>query len=363
MATTPPNLDQIDDDAQIEAELQRLKSEQQEPPKVPDEADTGIPPAEPEPPPKVIVEPEGAKPAEPTPAKPAEKPKEPTPAEQQAWGTLKRQLREKDRELAELRRQMQQPPPAEPKPPEKPREPTYEDDPAEYLKRRIEAQEAEIRGLRIQREQNDAINAVRQAEVEFERTHGDYREALKHLEETEVNEWEKSGAAQFQVGQLKQAVEAGRGGNRQLKPYADQVDAISRRDDVQTMAEQQNREPEDVAMWLIARDTYMSGRRQQVWQGAQALGRNPAEIAYELAQGRGYQPKTAQATQKDTASAARQRVLQAKEISAATRSLSDSSTADGGSPGPKVIRNRNDVLNLDDDALDALIESGRFREL
>lgn len=355
------SLDQIDEQAAIEAELKRLK--QDAPPEPPEGTDTGIPPiaTEEEKKPLVEVKPESEEPPKPEEPKPPPKPEpEKTPEERAREGTLRRLLRERDREIAELRRQVS--PPAEEKKDDKPKAPTYEDDPAEYLKGRLDAQAQEIERLRGEKQQQDALALIRQQEADFERQHPDYKDALKHLEEREVRLWEKSGFANAQVGQLKEAVRQARNGNQQLKPYADHLDKVSQREDVVALAEKEGREPEDVAAWVIARDTYMVGRRQQVWEGAQALGRNAAEIAYELATDSGYHP-VEQGKPADTGEAARQRVLQAKQISEASRSLSESATGESGGEGPRVIRNRSQVLQLNDDELDALIASDKFREL
>ena len=127
-------------------------------------------------------------------------------------------------------------------------------------------------------------------------------------------------------------------------------------------AEKENIDPEEAAAFVIARDTWLTNRRDLLAAGARAQGKSVAEIAYEEAVDRGWNsnppdPKASAAEQ-----AARQRVQQAKEVAAATHSLSDSATAEAA-PEVRVLKNRQQILDLDDATLDNLIASGRYREL
>lgn len=359
MAGTPgPDLN-LSEDEQVEAELKRLK--EQSPDAASESSDAGVAEAE-----KPAAEAKAESPA------PEPKRAERTPEEEMREGTLRRLLREERRRREQLEREAaaRQSPAAEQKPADKPKEPTWEEDPAEYLRRQDEANKAEIRRLREELTQRDQVfqqqsvlQAAQRAEDEFRRTHPDYQSALDHLQSVVEKEWERSGLATAHLNQLREAVRRGRLGEIQFKPYAEKLDEVSRWEDVQTEADKQDRDPEDIALWKIARDTYIDSERQKIITGAQASRRNVAEIVYEMAQDRGYKASNgAAALAADTGEAARQKVLQAQRVGEAANSLSESGSGETPS-GPRVIRNRQDILSLDDASLDQLIESGRFREI
>jgi hypothetical protein len=371
MADEPSPLDmekigEVDDPKVLEAEIERRKGTPAAPVAEPKKPEIVVEPEKPAEPAPAPTEP---KPAEPAPAAAEPKPAEPAPAaaakpaeepqrtrDDAAW----KRVRLLEKELKELRE-------AREKPPEKPAgPPAFDDDPALNLKARADALEGEVVRLRAENQQKQQDDAVRAQEAEFSVVKPDYKQALAYLETTEVNEWQESGAATAYVRQLQSAVAAGRRGDTAFKGYADHVDKVAAQPHVQQMAAKDGRDPDDVAMFLVARDTYLTSRRQLVRQGAEATGRNPAEIAYKLAEKRGYKP-TAPVTEpakpaQESPEAARQRVLAQKEITAATNSLSESATVVAG-PERHVLRNRNDVLNLDEASLDALIESGQYRNL
>lgn len=295
-------------------------------------------------------------------AKPAEETVKPVEAEKPRDDAAWKRIRLLEKQLADMQRQREQPQQTE-----QPKVPTYEEDPAEFLKQRQAALEGELQRLRQREEMDARLNTIRSQEQEYERIKPDYREATKHLEQAEINDWQRSGMADVGLRQLSALVAAGKNGDPNARPYAQHVESIAQKPDVQRLAAEQNRDPEDVAMYLVARDTYLTQRRQMVWAGAEATGRNVAEIAYELAQSRGYQPKAAApaaaapaATQNPDA--ARARVLQQQQISEAANSLSESPSAEGAAQ-PRVIRNRADVVALDDNELDALIANGSYRNL
>jgi hypothetical protein len=290
---------------------------------------------------------------------PAKAAPERTPEEIEREGTLRRKLRERERELAELRREREEllagkKPGAE--------GPTKQDDPVEYFDREIAAQRAEIQRLRSEQAARDRFDAIRRQESEFETAHPDYRQAVGFLEQHEIKEWERSGISLAAIRQLRQAVDAGRAGNPQAAPIVNHIESLVQRPDVVRLAEKEGRDPEDVAMYLVARDTYLTGRRQMLWDAAEASGRNVAEIAYELAQGRGYRQADAAPAVDPQEAAARARVEQAKAINQASQSLSEAGTTEGGGQA-RVIRNRQQILNLSDDELDQLIENKEYRNL
>lgn len=312
------------------------------------------------------------KPAEAESAPAAEvKPPEKTDEAVEREGRLRRQLREQERllrqreqELAEERaKRVQAADPAKP--------PSKDDDPVGYFDTKIQSTEAEIARLRAENQARERYDAIRRQEDEYTARQPDYRKAVAYLEANETKEWQRAGAS-ADIRNLRAAVNAGRNGDQRYAGYASHLDAIKSRPDILELAEKQGQDPEDVAAFLIARDTYLTNRRQMIWAESEATGRNVAEIAYELAQGRGYkneaqppasptQPSPAQTPSAEDA--ARERVQRAREISAASESLSESGNASGSGPQARVIRNRQQIVNLSDDELDALIQSGQYRNV
>jgi len=357
---TPLDLEKIGevtDDAALQAEIERLKG-----------APTGTTEAVEAAPPSVEVRPADGElaPAAPTAeTKPVEtKPAEEAsrPRDDAAWKRVR--LLEKELAAERARREATAETPPVPKGP-----PAYEDDPAEHLKARTGALESEINRLKAENAQKEQFNNIRSQEADFERIKPDYKKALGFLESAEVKDWEKAGLATVGVRNLTAAVAAGRRGDAAYKPYAEHIDRVAAQPHVQEMATKGNQDPEDVAMYLVARDTYLTSRRQLVWQGAEATGRNPAEIAYDLALARGYTPAEAEAAvaaqaakPAEDGAAARAKVLAQKQVSEAANSLSESASGETAAQ-PRVLRSRNEVLGLDDNNLDALIQSGQYRNI
>jgi hypothetical protein len=360
------NLDDINDSAAVEAEMRRLR--ESAPPEPPEGTPDIGPETAPETPPVVKVEPETEKPpAETAPEPKVESKPEPTPEERQKEGTLQRLLRAERKRREDLERQLaaKETPPA---PVEKPKEPTYEDDPAEYLNRGLEAANAQISRLQQEIAQRDQLSAIERAEANFERQHPDYRDATQYLTDLTVRQWRKSGLARVETRQLSEAVAKGRQGDPNFRPYAQHIDALAQNDAVIQAADKEGRDPEDIAIEWTARDSYVTRERQKIFAGAAAEGRTIPEVAYEVAIESGYQPKAKASTespQKQSPTVdngARQRVLQAKEIGESASSLSEANTG-GTAPGPRIIRNRQDIIALDDDALDVLINSGDYKKI
>lgn len=329
------------DEKELAASLEKLKT-QTTPPPAPEGVSDIVPSASAE-----ESKPEEKAAGE---VKPEIKSQEPKPEDQQQDGAAWRLLRQKDRELIELRRQMaERDKPAEI---QKPQVPTYEDDPAEYLRRKAEATDAEVARLRFEKQESDRQDIIRRQEVEFSQEHQDYFKATQHLITSEVNEWQKSGLA---LAQMRTVL-----ANPQFRPWLDQVKANPQ---IRQVAEQNGQDPDEVAAFVIARDSHLNLRQRQLSDAAAATGRSVADIAYELAKGRGYGAGTpANESRNSEADTARARVEHAKEISAATQSLSESGSAEGGSQ-PRMVRNRNQILNLNDKELDEMIEAGSYREL
>jgi hypothetical protein len=297
-----------------------------------------------------LAPPVEAKPAEevkaPVETKPADTP--PAPQDNAAW----KRVRLLEKQLADMQKSRETTPPAEaPKSP-----PAFDDDPANFLKAKAENLEAEVNRLRAEQANKDRLDGIRNQEAEFKTTKPDYPDALKFLEQAEIKDWERAGLATVGLRSLGAAIAAGRQGNEAYKPYVDHLAKVAAQPAVQEEAAKTNQDPEDVAQYLIARDTYLASRRQLVWQGAEATGRNPAAIAYDLALARGYTPAQAEAAAKsvDDGAASREKVLKQKAISEATNSLSESKSGETGAQ-PRVLRNRSEVVGLNDADLDAMI--------
>src|SRR6266851_8212054 len=244
------------DEAELKVALDKLKADSTPAPAPVDDPITA----------SIEGKPEEVKPKEAVEAKPAEakKPEEVKPAveEQKPDGTAWKLLRQKERELADLRKQMAErdKPAAE----VKPKEPTYDDDPAEYLRRKYENTDAEIARLKAKQTQDEFLENIRNQERDFQTKQADYPEALKYIETAEVNEWQKTGMAAADIRDLKLSVARCRSGDTRFKVYADHLERIASRADVMQLAEKQNQDPEDVAAFLVTRDTYLTSRRQLV---------------------------------------------------------------------------------------------------
>lgn len=341
------------EDAQLKAELDRIKRESQPPP--PEEAAA----AEPIPP----VETPAAEPAATPPAEPAPKPAEAKPQQQDgaAWRLLKQREKELAAERQEKERLAEQlaarrTPTAEP---------DFENQPADYLKNQLEKTQADIAAERQERQRiqqelqrREYLDTINRQEQEYSKTHPDYWDATRYLIDNDVKEWERTGAS---IVQTNQVLSAARSTDPRYAPYRDNVRRLASDPNVIAFAEKEGRDPEEVGAYVVARDSWLSQRRDLIAEGARATGRSTAEIAYEIAKERGF-GRTAAEDKTAQEAAARARVAQAKEVAAATHSLSDSATAEA-SPEVRVLKNRQQVLDLDDDSLDSLIASGKYKQL
>lgn len=354
MADTP-NLD-IDDQASLEAELARLKAGQQQPPVPPADADTGIPPAEVAP-----AEPVPYDAAPPVEAKPDDEARRKA---EDAWAQMRRELRESRKRNDDMERQLREVREAQnkPQPVEQPKEPTIEENPVDYFQRRDMQREQEIVALRQRMEQRDSYFQDQQQETQFIQQHPDYMDARNFLEKHVEQEWEESGKATLHVNNLREMVRRGRAGDAQYKVTAEHVDRVAGLREIQNLADKENRGPDDVAMWKVARDTYIGQQHAEERAAAIAAGRTVADNLYRRAQRAGYKAPAANGNSAETGEQARQRVLQSQKVAEAANSLSESGST-GDVEGKRLIKSRQDVMNMDDAELDALIASGKWREL
>ena len=322
------------EDAELKAQIEKLKA-QQGPAEAPADVQDDPVPQE--------------KPAEVVAAEP-EKPKEEV-IDHKAWA----RIRALEKELKEVR---QAKPPVEQETLAKPQGPTYEDDPAEYLKQRTAQLETELMQQRQESQRQAQQAAIRDQEAAYEREHPDYKQAIKHLEENELNEWELARSAR-ETRQMRALVDEGKR-NPQFRHITNHVNMVAARDDIRAEAEKNGRDPEDYAAYLVARDTYIQNQRYGLWAEAEARGKTVPELAYEVARHRGWKaPEPTE--QKPKLEESREKVLQQQQISEATNSLSETNA---GAPAERrVLRSRAEVINLADGDLDALIESGQYRQL
>lgn len=362
---TTIDLEKIDEasEEQLAQEIDRLKGAQPPPPK-PVEIDTPKPA-------EVVVEPDtppppaAAPPPEPKPADAA-----PKPADSQddiakwkseadrAWKRAR--LLEKENETLKAGQQ-----PAAPAA-EQPKQPTYTDDPAEYLKAEVEGAKGELARLRIEQAERDRLAAIKEQEAYFEREHPDYREAVKFLTEKGEEEWKLTGLATVQQNALRQVINEARAGKSEYSGYLNHIRGVMERPYIQEKAAQSGRDPEDIAIYEVAKDTYLATRQREIWDGAAADGEPVPARAYRIAEFRGYAkpavPTQAPVHPTPDPAAAREAVLQAQRISEAANSLSEATSGEGA-PERIVIKNRAQILSLPDEALDALIASGQYRNL
>ncbi len=280
---------------------------------------------------------------------------------------MRRLLREQDRKIAALRQEIadlrnsKRPVEATGAEPEK--SVTFEEEPEAYLKGQLERNRQELDRLRMEHQALQERSEIERQEKEFERDHPFYRQALNALVTNEVERWQKSGLAAAHQENVRRMVELGGRGDQSFAAWKGHIDTLAQRPDVIELADKENKSPEDVAVFLTARDLYLDARRREVVEGARAAKRNVAETVYALAEYIGYRPPsgTPEKVQEQNVQASREKVLQAQRVAEAANSLSEVSGTGGA--GPRVIRKREDILGLSDDELDRLIESRAYEQL
>lgn len=354
MAEEEVKLESIDnEEAQLKAELDRLKRESQPPP--PEEAKAA------EPIPEAEVDPAQARAkADEVAVETAAPEVKPKPAdddrEARTKGRAFQLLRQREKELAEAQAEL-----ARVKAQEKaPKEPSFDEQPADYLLKEINATKAELARVKAEEQRRNYIDDIKRQEEQYVRQKPDYYKATEYLVEKDIKQWERAGLSKVHTNQVLQAAASN---DPRYAGYKQQIDRLIADPGVQSYAEQQGIDPDEAAAYVIARDTWLSNRRDALVEGAKAQGKSVAEIAYEEAVDRGWSAnaKGASADEQKEA-AARARVQQAKEVAAATHSLSESASAEAG-PEVRVLKNRQQIIDLDDETLDNLIKSGKYREL
>jgi hypothetical protein len=338
----------VDEESQLKAQLDAIKRAEQPPPPEEAKAAEPIPPAEPPVETTPETKPESA-------AAPPAKAEEQPPAKRD--GAAWKLLRQRERELEEARAELARRQALENKEPAK--EPTFDDQPADYLKARIERTEAELARVRSEEQRRDYIEGIKRQEESFVREKPDYYKATQYLIDKDIKQWQRAGLATVHTNQVLQAA---RSNDPRLAGYKDQLKHLKEDAGVVAYAEKEGIDPEEAAAFVIARDTWLTTRRDLLAEGAKAQGRSVAEVAYEEAVDRGWNGNPQDGKTPEQEAAARARVQQAKEVSAATHSLSDSATADAAQE-VRVLKSRQQVLDLDDATLDNLIASGKYREL
>jgi hypothetical protein len=286
--------------------------------------DGGEPAAEPAPEPAPSPEPE----PEPQPRGPV------SPEEHENVQKALRQARENERQVREqltgitglienLRQQRQQP--KDDKPADEPKIPSKEEDPVGYFEAVIAQQAKQIEDLvkgttttqeALQQDQQTRSfwNAVIQSETEIRKTAPDYDEATAHLE-------------QGRVAELKAI-------------YADdnpQAMALARQYGLSSVGE--------------LRNAVLNQDRIAVAQQAFSLGMSPAQLYYNLAKQRGYQPKALNGQANGDA----QKVAQAA-IDAARKGQRAAKSIGGGTGGgpdnPLSIADLTELYSEDPEAFD-----------
>ena len=86
--------------------------------------------------------------------------------------------------------------------------------------------------------------------------------------------------------------------------YKQAVNRLLNDPGVLATAEKEGRDPEEVAAFVIARDTWLTTRRDLLAEGAKAQGRSVAEVAYEEAVDRGWNSKGASQDEQNVAAEA-----------------------------------------------------------
>lgn len=340
----------VDEEDQLKAQLDAIKRAEQPPP--PEEAKAAEP--------ILADDPEAAaKAAEAkaiADAAAAEAAAKPKPDEQpKRDGAAWKLLRQRERELEEARAEIARRQAAS----EPPKEPDFENQPADYLKARIERTEAELARVQAEEQRRDYIEGIKRQEETYVRQKPDYYKATEYLIDKDVKQWQRAGLATVHTNQVLQAA---RSTDPRFAGYRQNINRLVNDPGVVAYAEKEGIDPEEAAAFVIARDTWLTTRRDLLAEGAKAQGRSVAEVAYEEAIDRGWNGNPQDGKTPEQEAAARARVQQAKEVSAATHSLSESATAEAA-PEVRVLKNRQQVLDLDDESLDNLIKSGNYRSL
>lgn len=335
------------EEADIAAELARVKAA--DPLAPPQDTAGDVIPTEPAAPPAPVPAAADAKPPEPIAAEPDKKP------DGEPW----KRLREKDREVKELQRRFDELATkfeaiAKPtKPADGPaKEPTFDEDPAINLLHRSETAEQRIARIEIEQSRARELDTIRTQEQLYSKDHPDYNEAVNHLVLSDLADFHLAGQA-AKVAELNQAL---MNDHPVVKTW---VRAITSAQDV----------TEDEALKRIADASWIEERRQLLVKTANTTGRPVPELAYELAQRRGYAPKGAApaapvapaAPKPDAAEAARARVQHAKEVSRGGQTLSEMNTT----PAPEQRRfTRAQIHQMTEEEIDFMNETnpGWYKE-
>src|SRR5271168_76623 len=230
MADEKPNIDAVlTEEAKLAAELESLKNA----------APQGTPPAEAAAAEPIPAEPELEKPAEPEPPTPVEaKVETDEDKEARTKGRAFQLLRQREKELAEARAELAR------RSAEPAKEPSFEDAPADYLKRKIEATEAELRQVKAEEQRRNYIDGIKSQEAQFSQGHPDYYKAADYLIDKDVKQWQRAGLSTVQTNQILQAVHSN---DPRYDGYKQAVNRLLNDPGVVATAEKEGRDPEEVA--------------------------------------------------------------------------------------------------------------------
>jgi hypothetical protein len=349
----------VDEEAQLKAQLDAIKRAEQPEPPAEAAAAEPIPPAEEPEKPAVEVKPAVE-------AKPKETPtdEESRPPAGKAWQKLRaeeKRILERQAALDAKERELAQREGREPN-----KEPDFESQPADYLKARQDRLDQEFAQERQQlaqerqeRQYREYVDTIKTEEGAFVKDHPDYYQAADFLVQKETQRWQRVG---LEVVHTQNVLNNARSNDPRFAQLRNQIGTLSNNPQILAEAEKQGRDPEEMAAWVIARDTHITSRRDELATAARARGKSVAEAAYDEAVDWGWNGNPQDGKPKAQEDAARARVQQAKDVAAASRSLSDSESAESA-PEVRVLKSRDQVLQLDEESLDALIKSGNYRQL
>lgn len=215
---------------------------------------------------------------------------------------------------------------------EEPRTPESKTDETELdTDKRIAKLEQEREQEKAEKAAKDLVDEIKKDEEDFAKDNPDYHEALTFLAETERKEYEVAGILDRNAADIM----------------------VNRPDLVEQVANARGMTEEQAAK-EIAFHSILTARRQFLIGQSRAAGKRISEVAYSIAQSRGFKStKSAEAEKEKAAADAKARVEQAKKLEPATKSLSNMAPA-GSRPKDWRPQTRAEALELSEEQIDAL---------